>query len=1258
MTYRALRNGGYLFLSSAAALAARIPLLPHQTQDYQNILSTWYGFFVANGYLRALQHDFYDYNPPYLYLLAGAAWLFPDGPDLIVIKALSIAFDFLLAYFVARCVRQRYPGSDAAFLLAWTAALLAPAVLVNSALWAQADGVYTAFLVASLYYLRAGRSAPAFLAFGLSFAVKLQAVFLLPLFLWVSRKQRVEWRYLGLAAFAYFATLLPAWFAGRPFYDLPLIYLGQVDHFRSLSERAPHLWIWLSNEWYPFWPLLVALFGGVVWLVDFAVRKSRAVLTGDRFWTLALLSMLLAPYLLPKMHERYFYPAAVVAIVFAFCRPRYWPVPVVLGFASFGPYLGQFFFDWRPNATARWGAVVLGFLVALLLRRLWRDLDLRLRLSAVRARIAQRAAEIRPAVLPLLLLLGCLAAALSFAASEGRFERPTADDPVAARTLARVANLSAEHRFVPFTRRALDGEGEVAYELDGGRPPGADLLLRLVLFHFADGSAAEAVAARAAMAVSFGLAALLAYLSLVRLLGGRWIALGVTLLAFSSFSGGNWDAVAAEGAPAVLAALLAFHGTVVFVREGRFRQLLLKGGAALFLAASAYALLTAFAALGLLLGLVPGLPGGGRARQGRFAGLPTGTDAAAKTPAIASAVESAGDSPGNAPGESPGESPVPALAAARRRFGELLFLGLSVGAALFLLGRANEAALRATGARLVPAASVSESGRESPAAGMESPAGMESRADGESPAVGMASAVGRRSPMRLEPPAERESAAVRDSTTGMESPAGMRSSVGMRSPAGTVSPAGMETPEERESSMGMESPARMESPAGMGTAEDGETPAGRETPTGRETPAGRGTPAGRESPTGRESPAAGRWRRFAASLVPYAFGARHPDGGGPGGIGSVGVVLVGVLLVGVVLVGAAFSRDRLLFLPLVLTGLFPLALPGGAASAVSAAAVPAPGVLVTLAAFALAALALTRRRGERPDGLPNRIPNGVPNRASSRGAAAVPVFVGVLFVLGAAAVFLVSGHRAGAREHDAGAAALEARIGADFDRIRGLLERRTEEPVLFAPPGPDGPPEAVSRYLPGAVFVVREDRRRLAEFTLAARPDGEGPIPDAGLLTPENSEVFLHSRAALDGELDAMIAAAGPPVIREEFEVYLHDDRLLYVRNGCRPEDREGLFVLHLDPVDPEDLGPFRRQYGFENLSFRFRQRALDLGERCVARVFLPEYPIRRMVVARHPGQRYADWIWRHDLFPNAAEGDADSDANGDANRDSNRDRE
>jgi len=42
------------------------------------------------------------------------------------------------------------------------------------------------------------------------------------------------------------------------------------------------------------------------------------------------------PYLLPRMHERYFFLAHLVAIVFAFYFPRYWFIPVgVIGVSLF-----------------------------------------------------------------------------------------------------------------------------------------------------------------------------------------------------------------------------------------------------------------------------------------------------------------------------------------------------------------------------------------------------------------------------------------------------------------------------------------------------------------------------------------------------------------------------------------------------------------------------------------------------------------------------------------------------------------------------------------------------------------------------------------------------------------------------------------------------------------------------------------------------------------------------------------------------------
>ena len=136
--------------------------------------------------------------------------------------------------------------------------------------------------------------------------------------------------------------------------------------------------------------------------------------------------------------------------------------------------------------------------------------------------------------------------------------------------------------------------------------------------------------------------------------------------------------------------------------------------------------------------------------------------------------------------------------------------------------------------------------------------------------------------------------------------------------------------------------------------------------------------------------------------------------------------------------------------------------------------------------------------------------------------------------------------------------------------------------------------------------------------------------------------MFLYHRAAFDGELDGMIAAAGPPIRRGEYDIHLDRRALFFVREGCRPEDWAGHFVVHLDPEDARDLPPHRRQFGFENLWFRFPWRALDRGERCVARVPLPDYPIRRLILARHPGPRYADWVWHYEFHPGRRDGAAE----------------
>ena len=89
------------------------------------------------------------------------------------------------------------------------------------------------------------------------------------------------------------------------------------------------------------------------------------------------------------------------------------------------------------------------------------------------------------------------------------------------------------------------------------------------------------------------------------------------------------------------------------------------------------------------------------------------------------------------------------------------------------------------------------------------------------------------------------------------------------------------------------------------------------------------------------------------------------------------------------------------------------------------------------------------------------------------------------------------------------------------------------------------------------------------------------------------------------------LTGGGPPVIRSDWDVYLFDGSLVYAKRQCSPEDVEPTFFLHLDPGDVNDLPSHRKQYGFDNLDFAFRNHRHPVGgEICVAIRELPDYGI------------------------------------------------
>ena len=113
-------------------------------------------------------------------------------------------------------------------------------------------------------------------------------------------------------------------------------------------------------------------------------------------------------------------------------------------------------------------------------------------------------------------------------------------------------------------------------------------------------------------------------------------------------------------------------------------------------------------------------------------------------------------------------------------------------------------------------------------------------------------------------------------------------------------------------------------------------------------------------------------------------------------------------------------------------------------------------------------------------------------------------------------------------------------------------------------------------------------------------------------LTDGNYNISLITYAKESLEAAAQALVSGGPVIRSDWDVYLTENSLGYVKEPCAPADTEATFFLHLHPVDANALPDYRKQYGFDNLDFKFDKRdgGVIFDGKCMTRISLPEYAV------------------------------------------------
>lgn len=289
----------------------------------------WLDYLQAHGFPAALGHDFSAYPSAYLYLLGVVSWLPASLGDVTLIKIIPLGFDLLGAAMIFQLTRLRRKD-DQPWLAAATYFIL-PTVVINSAFWGQVDSAHTALLLVCVYFLLREKPHQALIAFGIAISLKPHAIFMAPMLGILLFRNKIPWYGLFWIPLVYVGFLIPRYLLGLNAASTFSTYTGHFEGFNRLSMNAPNPYF-LLNDWVNYNTGLIAgiLIGGFLilgWMI-LSARLTRNF-SPRAILFLALVSVALTPFVLPKMHDRYFYPADVFSFVVALAIPELWFVPVL-----------------------------------------------------------------------------------------------------------------------------------------------------------------------------------------------------------------------------------------------------------------------------------------------------------------------------------------------------------------------------------------------------------------------------------------------------------------------------------------------------------------------------------------------------------------------------------------------------------------------------------------------------------------------------------------------------------------------------------------------------------------------------------------------------------------------------------------------------------------------------------------------------------------------------------------------------------------
>jgi len=281
--------------------------------DMRIFLEPWFAHIVRYGPIGAFAHPFSNYEPAYLYILAASSLLHGVLAPMTIIKLLSVLGTGFLTLALADLLKAMGAQGKAALLV-----LLLPTIVINDALLGQCDALWGGACLFALAAMMRAKTLRAMVWCGIAIAFKFQAAFIAPVMLGAMIGRRAPWWQWCVPALTFLAALVPAWLLGWPLLKLLTVYADQ-----AAWDQIPGR---LGNPWM-FGTIFADHAARSLFIVGYgaAIAASAAVIAlaasacrdRQRLLLVALLSATALPFLLPKMLERYYFLADVLALALA-----------------------------------------------------------------------------------------------------------------------------------------------------------------------------------------------------------------------------------------------------------------------------------------------------------------------------------------------------------------------------------------------------------------------------------------------------------------------------------------------------------------------------------------------------------------------------------------------------------------------------------------------------------------------------------------------------------------------------------------------------------------------------------------------------------------------------------------------------------------------------------------------------------------------------------------------------------------------------